>query len=358
VLPKPKSIYGIATVIWLIAVVGKFKYHGLIFGFDYGIYQPDGTYYAYMTLKDLGFSAAEAANKVSDWYSTHAFKMKTIDPNLLMDPSTLGSKLVATRILYPHLSAPFVFFLGIPGMLVIPALSLLVLLLSIAYFGIKFKQQVLSLVLILLFTASPTVMRWMIVNTTDSLLAALFSIVAVALYQKRYNPTFINVLFFSALIIFSSFTRFCLPIWISLAIFFLLKKQVFFSFYLLCFSVLASVPALLTSSRQALLPGDSDSTFIGKLFSFPISLAKVGFIEVAELVILDKLLLMLLCFSIYVAIKNLAEDFSVLFLLVLISVFVIGGINGTLGVNFRYQMPVLPFMALVIFSARKKDLEC
>jgi hypothetical protein len=44
------------------------------------------------------------------------------------------------------------------------------------------------------------------------------------------------------------------------------------------------------------------------------------------------------------------EVASKYYLAVLLAVWFIGAINGTVGVNFRYQLPVLAFACWVIFS--------
>ena len=54
-------------------MTAKFKYNGLIYGLDFGLFHPDGKLYTFKTLTLLGKSELEAGALVSDWYSTHAF---------------------------------------------------------------------------------------------------------------------------------------------------------------------------------------------------------------------------------------------------------------------------------------------
>jgi hypothetical protein len=58
--------------------------------------------------------------------------------------------------------------------------------------------------------------------------------------------------------------------------------------------------------------------------------------------------LLILILSTLFSIFRLRELASKYFLGVLLAVWFIGAINGTLGVNFRYQLPVLPFAVWVI----------
>ena len=75
-----------------------------------------------------------------------------------------------------------------------------------------------------------------------------------------------------------------------------------------------------------------------------------------QLLILDKVLLSLVLISIYIAIKNIKSISSQYFLVTLFSLWVTGAINGTIGVNFRYQLPLLPFIAWVILENSKKKI--
>ena len=49
-ITKQVIAYWFVLALGLIAIAAKYKYNGLVFGFDYGIYQPDGKYYTYMAL--------------------------------------------------------------------------------------------------------------------------------------------------------------------------------------------------------------------------------------------------------------------------------------------------------------------
>ena len=116
---------------WAISVIARLKFNGLAYGFDYGLYQPDGMHYTFRTLTFLGNSDLVSAQMVSDWYSTHGFKISQINPSDLLPENNRVWGVISPRILYPVLSVPFVALLGIPGMLAIPALSFLILLFTV-----------------------------------------------------------------------------------------------------------------------------------------------------------------------------------------------------------------------------------
>ena len=66
--------YWFVLALGLVAIAAKYKYNGLVFGFDYGIYQPDGKYYTYMALDFINNDSKQSAQSVVNWYATHGFK--------------------------------------------------------------------------------------------------------------------------------------------------------------------------------------------------------------------------------------------------------------------------------------------
>jgi hypothetical protein len=79
-------------------------------------------------------------------------------------------------------------------------------------------------------------------------------------------------------------------------------------------------------------------------------LVKVSVTEFGQLFILDRVLFAVLLFALIVSLLNLKSDSSQFFVLTFTFLIVMGGLNGTLGVNFRYQLPVLASMSWVIFD--------
>ena len=335
------------AIFWALITMVKLRYNGLVFGFDYGNYQPDGAHYTYRTLTFLGKSPSEASGEVAQWYSNHAFKMSNLNADSLIPSNNPVWGLVSSRVLYPLLSIPFVYLLGIPGMLVIPALSLLIMMIAIYFLGSHYNHSKLGLILAIGITLSPTILRWMIVNCTDSLLAGLFSIVVLVLTKTSHLRQLIFLVLLCGL---TSATRICLPIWISISFIFWLKKNRKSSVLLFICSFLFSLPALLTQPKNAILPGAGNIGFFPKLLVIPMSFIKIAFYEILELIVLDRILLIFLGISLYYGLTNLHRNSTRFFLATLLSVWALAAINGTVGTNFRYELPLIPFASWLLFD--------
>lgn len=341
----------LVTALWAVTVAAKIKFDGLVFGFDYGVYQPDGKFYTYMALDFFNNNPADSAKQVVDWYAIHGFKMNTFTIQDLMPSTSYAYPVISHRILYPLLSAPFVAMLGIPGMLVIPALSLLVLMLSVQKISVIAKKPLVGLIIVLALSNSSTVIRWMIVNCTDSLLAGLFALLPFCLFGIL-GKNRIALFGLATLIVLTSATRFILPIWLAI-LFVLFIKKIYRKEMLILgvLSVVSSIPALSAQLSTALLPASTSTPTYLKVLQLPIVFAKVVAVDILEFGVLDRVLLLLLVITSVQAIRLRKNLSSMLFWAVLISTYLIGAINGTLGVNFRYQMPVLVFCAWVLIDS-------
>jgi hypothetical protein len=339
----------VILAIWAIAVVAKIKYHGLIFGFDYGLYQPDGIHYTYRTLTFLGQSQQEAAQQVVDWYSINASKLKIFSVENMLPETNPVWGVVSQRTLYPILSVPFVAMFGITGMLAVPAISLLVLMIVALQLGKVYNVPNFGLVIALLLTCSQTVMRWMIVNCTDALLAGLFGLVVLILVKNNWSKK--NITFLLLLCTATSFTRICLPVWILIALVLFYQKHKTVAVSIALLSIILSIPTFLAAPSNAILPSATQSSGLTKLFYIPISFIKIITFELAELAVLDRTLLFLIVLTVAFSLKYWRYSSAQFFFAVFIATFVIGAINGELGVNFRYQMPQIPFMAWVLIQS-------
>lgn len=339
-------IYLWGVTLWIITVVAKWKFHGLVFGLDYSLYQPDGALYTVKTLQILGYDQISAINEVVSWYEVKSpHLVEEVRENLKPNSHLWG--VVSTRLLYPLLSAPLVHSFGIVGMLIFPAISYLILIIVVLMISIKNQTQTLGIILVLILTISPTVTRWMLVNYTDSLLAALFAITSYVILASQSRIKLFYLILF--LIIISSFTRFCLPIWLCLLVSmderFSLKRKVLLAIT----SVLLSIPSVLTTDN-AFLPSDSDSSLSEKLTILPLTFAKTLAFEFVQLLALDRALLGLVLASVYIGLLNFNNNFSRYFLFCLVGTLSLTAINGVCGVNFRYQLPLIPFMMLILLN--------
>lgn len=340
--------WGLVLILTLIAVISRLKFNGLILDFDYGIYQPDGSHYAYRTLTFLGVDSSAAAERVVSWYQVHGIKNNIFPPSFLTPENVETWGLAAPRVLYSLLSVPFVYLIGMPGMLVIPIVSFALMILCVYRMSEIFGKQAIGFLLVLVLTTSPTVSRWMVANITDSLLAALFTLGALLLLSKVSGSFWYTSV--SALVICTSITRFSLPIWFSIAFVLWVNKSRTQSIWVLMLSILSFLPTLLYMPSNAVLPANAEADSLSKLFLLVKSFFSVGFVEVAQLGAIDRILLVMLAVALLIALRNLSTISSQYFLAVLMAVWVIGAINGTLGVNFRYQLPVLGFASWVILS--------
>ena len=345
------KFYLIALAIWALAVAAKYKFQGLVFGFDYGTYQPDGKFYTYMALDFLNQNPVQSAQQVVDWYSIHGFKMNTFTIQDLMPETSYAYPVISHRILYPLLSIPFVALFGIPGMLAIPALSLLALFFATQSLANKFNKPLIGLGVIITLSFSTTVMRWMMVNCTDALLVGLFAFLPLVLLHK-FKSNNLRIVALGTLILLTSATRFVLPFWLAIILILLFReRRRFGSLFLVIFSIISALPALSAQLSTALLPADQDSPTSIKLLKLPIAFARVVGIDLLQFGVLDRVFLLFLILCFIQALRLYRRLSSQLFLAVLFAGYTIGAINGTIGVNFRYQIPVLIFASWIALDS-------
>ena len=330
------------VVFWSITVMIKLKFHGLVFGYDYGLYHPDGALYSTRALDWSGLSEIEAATKVSNWYNMYAFKFNTTSPADLFYANHHLYAEYSTRVLYPLLSVPFVKFFGVPGMLVVPALSLLTLMLLVAKIGIMQNKRFISVIILLFMSSSSTVMRWMLSNTTDALLVAIFSVAGFVLV-KRISSSYWYITF-GILILLSGITRISVIFWIVIAAIVWFQKFKTRAVYIILLSLLIVIPTLLTHQSSSFLAVEGDRPFLEKLTLYPFYLVKVSFYEIMQLVVLDRIFFLICILSIYLSFKNIHKESSKLLLFILLAGLLTGALNGNVGVNFRYQLPSLFFI--------------
>jgi hypothetical protein len=146
------------------------------------LYAGDTRYYAATALRLAGFSRADAYPRVVHY--TALYHWQTPPPNVLFDYG-----LTAPRLLYPLLSAPFVRLSGIGGLAVVPALSLvgLVVTLFVAVSG-RYGWRA-TLVPLLLVAASSRVIYYSVAEITEGLTTFICALILlVALRRERLGP--------------------------------------------------------------------------------------------------------------------------------------------------------------------------
>ena len=352
-------------LIWIIAVSSRLFLNGNVYGLNFSVFQPDGVLYALRTYMFLQRDELISAITIENWYFLHGASGLRFEPSSILPNVTPAWGLVEPRILYPLLSAPFVAIFGMNGLLVIPCLSLLVLVLCIFKIGSSQNQSNFSLVLCFVILTSPTTLRWMIANITDSLFVALFALTCVVLSQK-YSITK-AYLYLGGLILLTSLTRFATPIWLALAVSDFVSGKKRRSAYIAFTSLIATIPTFLTQPSNSVLPRAGELTVLEKVLALPWSFLKILFIELAQLAALDRQLLLILTVAVLLSILSPKDIIHQRFLWVLLATWSIGALNGSLGVNFRYQLPVIPFACHVLlcnwstlrnwFFGRVKNIE-
>lgn len=334
--------------IWLVTLLIKFKYNGLILGFDYGLYHPDGSLYTTKALDWSGYSETEAAKIVSNWYNIHAYKFNTTKPSDFYYSVHPLYREYSPRILYPLLSIPFVKLFGVPGMLAVPSISLLILFLVILKIGIDLNKPFIAFLTLVLVASSPTVTRWMIANTTDALLVGLFSVSTYCLVRKI--SLYGWYLVFGVLVILTGLTRISILFWVAIAAVLLIQKNRKNAIFITLVSILIVIPTLLSNSSDSFLAVEADRSLRQRIMLYPFYLIKITFYEFAQLFVMDRILFFMCALSIYLSFKYINKDSSKYLLLFLLAGLLTGAMNGTVGVNFRYQLPVIAFICWSIID--------
>jgi hypothetical protein len=345
----PLLAYLLTLVVWLLTLASRLLYNGLVYGFDYGLFHPDGSLYAFRALLFAGYSELDAGQAVATWYDEHSFKAKYEGPELYFENNPFLWDQYITRLLYPLLSTPFVLLFGVPGMLVVPSLTLLITMLITTRISINLGAPVVGWILAVLITSSTSVTRWMFANITDGLLLLFVSIFVLMISKNNsldLSRRQIVVMF--ALIGLSALTRFSAFFWLGVAILFLIRKKWLLSILIAVVTCLSHIPIFLRPFTGHVLPGYNDRNLIEKLLIYPLNLGRVTVYEIGQLFVLDRVLLILLMATFVIAFMNKRELPAQLFLISAVTLWLTGSVNGVLGVNYRYQLPLTPILLYLL----------
>jgi len=332
-------------------LVARFILGKTVHGLDYGLYFPDGVHYAYRALRYLGNSEIVASNDVIGWFSLHSLGNFDIDPNIITEKYNPAGHIVEYRIFYSLISTPFVYLLGIPGMLVAPIILTGLIYLYIAVQGKRTDTKAITLVVLILLGASFTFPRWMISNLTDPILACLLFLFIPLHKITNQKLKFISLTF---LIVATSLTRFSLPFLLVIAIVLIKRKEIMNGIYMAFVSVIAAVPTLLNlfKSRiaESTVTEETSITFLDRL----VRAIRVIVIEVGQLILMDSLLFILILTGIYLSLRHFSALESQLFVGFLIAGTLLDCYVGEVGVNMRYQLPALVVLPLVLQNRFRK----
>ena len=349
---KRVSLYYIVVIaIWTICVAARLKFNGLIYNLDYGLFQPDGMYYTFKTLQFLGWEDKSALFEITQWYQANSAKFHSLDLQGLNDPTSNAWIITQFRFIYPLFSVPFVYLFGLSGMLVMPALSLLCFFVVIQKMAIVAKVPKVGTILILLFSTSITLLRWTTVNYSDALLLAIFTIFVYLASISRKIWSTKDLILLSLLISLTIFTRQTLPIWLPIGLYFLYTKNWRVGWVVILTSLTCSVPSILTFPYGAFLSGKQEGDILRSFYLFFNNAIYVNFTEIAQLMVLDRTLLIILLVSFYCGFKLIGDLLTHLLFVSAFGGFLINSLVGVAGVNFRYLLPILPFASLVILRS-------
>lgn len=352
---NPWSLYLVMMVIWGGTLASKYFFNGLLFGFDFGLYHPDGALYSFRTLLMSGTDKIEAGRIVAEWYQENSFKSKPSGPDLYFENSEFRWYTYKPRILYPLLSVPFVKLLGMPGMLVVPALSYLAVFILAAYIAHKLEIPLMGIIVGLWMSCSITISRWMFSNTTDGLLLLFTSVLVILLFKSQtLNFNFNLTIFILLISLLSALTRFSALFWLGIALVFFIHRRIRMASLLASVTLISHVPIFLQPISGHVLKGSINQSIFGKLVDYPKLLARYTAVEVGQLLVLDRLLLIGLIFALLWSILHLTSISSQVFLVSLITLWLTGSIDGTPGVNFRYQVPIIPLCCWVLLDSSVK----
>ena len=330
-------------LIWLVAVSSRFIKNGEVYGLNYLLFQPDGALYQAFTVKLQGGTWSESAAKVNEFYESKVgigYLGSSIDP--------VVQKVIFGRPLLSILSVPFVAILGQYGMLAIPVLSYLVLGLVIYAIGRSFKAEYYAVVIFLMLSLSTSVNRWMVSNLTDGLLVGLLSVICLLLVRNNLR------LYLIPLVILALLTRPSGPVIFAFLLPFIFASKYQFKKVWIAISLVLSISGTLGlalfSPESAGTQTSGEYTVFDRISDFFVHALKVVVVEAGQLIVMDRVLFIFLLITLLVAIRTWKSPWSQSFFLVFLITLAMGSWNGALGVNFRYQLPVIVPASVVLLS--------
>jgi len=122
------------------------------------------------------------------------------------------------------------------------------------------------------------------------------------------------------------------------------------SYAIISSALLFSAPTFMYKSDSGKIPASDNFSTMHDYIMFPITFLKILFVEMAQLAALDRTLLVIILSATALSVARFREFESKLYFGVFLGVFTLGAINAVLGVNFRYQLPLIPFAAVSIIS--------
>jgi hypothetical protein len=306
----------IVVTCWLISVMSRLIRSGTVYGLDFGLFHPDGINYL-------------------------RFAQDIVDLNI--QNSTIYAW---SRPLYPILSAPFLMVFGTHGMLVVPVLSYLLFGLVLIRFGSDRKTKLAISILFLVFSSSPTLLRWVVADLTDSLHLFLFALCCLGIHKQWRFRSLLTIVILGALA--RPMGLLWAALFAALAIADLDRLRLRKKYLILSLFSLALF--LLNSLLMAIFGGfgPNSRSLPEQITSIPFNFVSLLIVEFGQLAVMDRVLFYLMVASFVIAISSFREMWSSLHLSVAFASFLLSSWIGVWGVNFRYQLPLIA-TAIMVF---------
>lgn len=324
-------------VTWAAAVLSRLIKNGTVYGLNYNLFQPDGALYHAYTLHLQGYSWEDSARLVNMFFQEQigiSYLGQTIAPTV--------QNVIFTRPLLSLMSLPFVLVFGQHGMLGIPIISFLVVGIVLLKIGEKIGKPYIAVSLFFLLSLSTSVNRWMISDLTDGLLVALIAIIFFLIFNGHMNSSLL------VFVVLALLTRPSGPILVALLLPFALAFRKISLYFAVVLSVCGTVTLALISPEAAGTQTSGEYTVYQRIQDFAFHAVKVVVVEFGQLFVMDRVLFLFIVASMIFACLTLRNVYSQSFLALVIACFAMGAWNGALGVNFRYQLPLIFAGGIVI----------
>jgi len=198
--------------------------------------------------------------------------------------------------------------------------------------------------------------RFNFISTTTDAIAAFFILLGIfSIIRIHQNQKYYLSLLFS--IILSCETRPISFFWLMLGLGLLIqakfRKNMSVWIPVLLISISGFFTLMSASSKYGVVTQYAargyDHLGFGYLFDVAFDLPKIIFVEFSYLFVHDLLVFFLVIYALYLSILKIKLRFETICnLSCFLSCFVLASINGTIGVGFRYEMPIILTSSLVI----------
>ena len=377
-------VVALLILAWALAVAGRLLWNGDVYGLDYRLYHPDGKCYSAMAF-DYAGQGQPGQRELAETYADQGTPIGELGPDM-SDPTVCANG-VRPRVFYPLASSPFVSIFGSAGLLVVPALSWLAAILIPVVLLLRRGFLLAPVVSGLLIVASTSVGRWSVANLTDALVMGLMACALLFLPVFGQRSRWWQVAAFCAIIVMGSLTRQSWPIWIAVVLAPWLAYAILHRSEGLrrsmgpnnpwtWFASAGSVAAIAAWRLIDLILGPQNSAFTVNRIVAAVSEPAVSepavsepavsepavwneiqralddalsaiVVEIGQLVVLDKALLIALGLALFGAWKHRRWAMTYSFLGVLFVVLSLSALNTTQGVNFRFALAVVPLVVLL-----------